>query len=57
MAKLIRHQPFYGYIFEGERLDCGSEIGFVKAQIAFALKRPDLAADIKSYMSQKLKEV
>lgn len=57
MAKLIRHQPFYGYIFEGERLDCGSEIGFVKAQIAFALKRPDLAADIKSYMSQKLKEL
>lgn len=57
MAKLIRHQPFYGYIFEGERLDCGSEIGFVKAQIAFALKRPDLAPDIKSYMSQKLKEV
>lgn len=57
MAKLIRHQPFYGYIFEGERLDCGSEIGFVKAQIAFALKRRDLAADIKSYMSQKLKEL
>lgn len=56
MAKLINDQPFYGYVFEGERLDCGSEIGFVKAQIAFALKKPHLAAEIISYMSEKLKE-
>lgn len=56
MAKLINDQPFYGYVFEGERLDCGSELGFVKAQIAFALKKPHLAPEIISYMSAKLKE-
>lgn len=56
MAKLINDQPFYGYVFEGERLDCGSEIGFVKAQIAFALKKPHLAQEIIAYMSEKLKE-
>lgn len=56
MAKLINDQPFYGYVFEGERLDCGSELGFVKAQIAFALKKPHLASEIISYMSAKLKE-
>jgi UTP--glucose-1-phosphate uridylyltransferase len=56
MAKLINDQPFYGFVFEGERLDCGSELGFVKAQIAFALKKPHLAPDIISYMSAKLKE-
>jgi UTP--glucose-1-phosphate uridylyltransferase len=56
MAKLINDQPFYGYVFEGERLDCGSEIGFIKAQIAFALKMPHLAPEIISYMSDKLKD-
>lgn len=56
MAKLINDQPFYGYVFEGERLDCGSELGFIKAQIAFALKKPHLAPEIISYMSSKLKD-
>lgn len=56
MAKLINDQPFYGYIFEGERIDCGAELGFVKAQIAFALKKPHLAPEITAYMSEKLKE-
>ena len=57
MAKLIKDQPFYGYVFEGERLDCGSEIGFVKAQIAFALRKPELMNEISSYMTQKLREL
>jgi UTP--glucose-1-phosphate uridylyltransferase len=57
MAKLINDQKFYGYIFEGERLDCGSEIGFVKAQIAFALRMPQLAPEIVSYMTDKLAEI
>ncbi len=56
MAKLMNDQPFYGYVFEGERLDCGTEMGFVKAQIAFALKKPHLAPEIISYMSEKLKD-
>jgi len=57
MAKLINDQAFYGYVFDGERLDCGSDIGFVKAQIAFALKTPHLAKEIKSYMADKLKSL
>lgn len=56
MAKLINDQSFFGYVFEGERLDCGSDLGFVKAQIAFALKSPHLAPEIISYMSGKLKD-
>lgn len=54
MAKLIADQNFYGYLFKGERLDCGSEIGFIKAQIAFALQKPHLAHEIAAYMSDKL---
>jgi len=57
MAKLINDQEFFGYIFEGERLDCGSEIGFIKAQIAFALRNPKLAPEISLYMAQKLESL
>ncbi len=57
MAKLINDQKFYGYLFKGERIDCGSEIGFIKAQIAFSLQKPHLAGEIASYMATKLAEI
>jgi UTP--glucose-1-phosphate uridylyltransferase len=37
MAKLIGAQPFHGLRFEGTRYDCGDKIGFLEANIAFAL--------------------
>lgn len=42
MARLIGKVPFHGLRFEGRRFDCGDKVGFLEAQIAFALKRPDL---------------
>jgi len=42
MATLIGRQPFNGYRFEGERFDCGDRQGWLTANVAFALKRPDL---------------
>ena len=47
MAKLIGHLPFHGLRYEGRRFDCGDKIGFLEAQIAFALKRPDLAPAVQ----------
>lgn len=43
MAKLIGHQPFHGLRFEGERFDCGTKTGWLAANIAYSLARPDLA--------------
>ena len=43
MAKMIGEQPFHGLRYEGRRFDCGDKLGFLEAQIAFALKRPDMA--------------
>ena len=37
MAQMIGHGPFHGLKFEGRRFDCGDKIGFLEAQIAFAL--------------------
>ncbi len=42
MLKLMHDQPFYGTHFQGRTFDCGSKEGFVEANLAFALWRPDL---------------
>jgi len=42
MAKTIGDVPFHGYRFDGKRFDCGSKIGFVEANVAFALAREDM---------------
>jgi UTP--glucose-1-phosphate uridylyltransferase len=52
MAKLIGTQPFHGVRYEGHRFDCGDKIGFLEAQIAFALKRPDLADAVRGFLRQ-----
>jgi UTP--glucose-1-phosphate uridylyltransferase len=50
MARLIGEQPFHGLRYEGRRFDCGDKIGFLEAQIAFALKRPDLADAVRAFL-------
>lgn len=50
MAKLIGQQPFHGYRFAGERYDCGDKVGFLTANVAFALERPDLADAYKDFL-------
>ena len=52
MAKMIGHAPFHGLRYEGKRFDCGDKAGFLEAQIAFALKRPDLAPAVKSFLKK-----
>jgi len=43
MARLIGTQPFHGVRFEGDRFDCGDKVGFIAANLAYGLDRPDLA--------------
>jgi UTP--glucose-1-phosphate uridylyltransferase len=42
MARLIARQPFHGLKFEGRRFDCGDKLGFLEANLAYALARDDL---------------
>jgi len=51
MAKLIGTQPFHGVAVEAERHDCGDKIGFVKANLALALKRDDVAPAIRAWLA------
>ena len=57
MIGLSKTQTFYGVDFDGERHDCGSKSGFLKANIAFGMARADLRdglrADMKRYLEGK----
>lgn len=52
MAKMIGHTPFHGLKFEGKRFDCGDKIGFLEAQIAFSLARPDLGSAVREFLKK-----
>jgi UTP--glucose-1-phosphate uridylyltransferase len=40
----------YGYTFEGKRHDAGDKLGFLKATVEFALKRPDMGTQFADYL-------
>lgn len=52
MALLIGNRPLHGYRFSGTRYDCGSRTGFLEANIAFALARPDMIDDARRILSR-----
>jgi UTP--glucose-1-phosphate uridylyltransferase len=54
MIALGRRQPFYGLKFEGKSFDCGSKVGFLTANVAYALARPDLAPAFRQVLQEIL---
>jgi UTP--glucose-1-phosphate uridylyltransferase len=54
MVTLARSQPFYGLKFEGRSFDCGSKIGFLAANVAYGLQRPDIAPELRAEMRRLL---
>jgi UTP--glucose-1-phosphate uridylyltransferase len=48
MLNLMKDQAFFGTHFQGKTFDCGSREGFVEANLAFALARPDLSEHISN---------
>ena len=53
MARMIGTTPFHGLRYEGTRFDCGDKIGFLEAQIAFALQRPEMADVCAQFLLKK----
>ena len=47
MIKLNAHQPFHGVRFDGKTYDTGSKLGFLAANVAFAMARPELAEGLR----------
>lgn len=54
MAKLIGRQPFHGLRFEGTRYDCGNKLGFLQANVAYALARDDLRPGLSAWLKTLL---
>ncbi len=51
LAELIRGgKPFHGLRFDGKRFDCGDKVGFLEANIAFALARPDMTEAVRKIL-------
>lgn len=54
MVQLAKTQPFYGLKFEGRSFDCGSKIGFLTANVAYALERDDIAPALRGELTELL---
>ena len=50
MRSLLKKRPFYAVRFEGTRHDAGDKLGFLIANVEFALKRDDLATEFRAYL-------
>jgi UTP--glucose-1-phosphate uridylyltransferase len=57
MIRLAREQPFLGFKFAGESFDCGSKIGFLAANVAYALARDDIAPGFRAELKRLVKDV
>jgi UTP--glucose-1-phosphate uridylyltransferase len=53
MRRLLKERPFYAVKLDGVRHDAGDKLGFLIATIEFALKRPELAGDLKEYLRSR----
>jgi len=56
MLQLAKTQPFYGLKFDGRSFDCGSKIGFLAANVAYALQREDIAPAFRAEIEGLLKK-
>ncbi len=56
LKQLALIEPVWAYCFEGKRYDVGDKLGFLKATVEFALRRPDLGGPFRSYLEEVMKE-
>jgi UTP--glucose-1-phosphate uridylyltransferase len=54
MITLMKSAPFYGYKFDGRTYDCGSKVGFLAANVAYALDRDDIAPEFRAELKRLL---
>lgn len=52
MARLIGRQPFHGLRYTGTRYDCGDKIGFIQANVAFALAHPEMGTKVRTALKK-----
>ena len=53
IARLLKEERVTALEFKGERFDCGSKLGYLKATVEFALRHPELQDDFKAYLESR----
>ncbi|MDO8689488.1 MAG: UTP--glucose-1-phosphate uridylyltransferase, partial [Dehalococcoidia bacterium] len=51
IQRLLQKQAVYAYEFEGTRYDAGTPLGFLKASVEIALRRKDIGAEFRQYLT------
>ncbi len=57
IAGLLKDQRVLSYNFEGTRFDCGSKLGYLKAQVEYALIHDEVGADFRQYLQDLMKKL
>ena len=52
IADLLGESPVYAYSFKGERFDCGSKLGYLKATVAYGLSHPDTGDELRTHLRE-----
>jgi len=52
MQSLMRQQAFTGVKYQGQSFDCGGKVGFLTANVAYALDRPDIAGPFRAELKR-----
>jgi UTP--glucose-1-phosphate uridylyltransferase len=56
MIRLMKDQKFYGMKYQGKTYDTGSKIGFLMANVAYALEREELGAEFRKELEALLRQ-
>jgi len=56
IAALLTEEQVLAYEFAGERYDCGSKLGYLKATVEYALQHDELSADFADYLKRRFVE-
>lgn len=50
IAELLKERPVHAYAFKGDRYDCGSKLGYLKATVAYGLNHPETGSEFRDHL-------
>ena len=56
IAALLKEEQVLAYQFKGERYDCGSKLGYLKATVEYALQHQELSEEFRKYLRDRFGE-
>ncbi|MBN1820564.1 MAG: UTP--glucose-1-phosphate uridylyltransferase GalU [Prolixibacteraceae bacterium] len=57
MKEMVKEHPMYGLKFTGKRYDIGNKLGFLKTNLIYALKDPEINESVKEWLKDFVNEI